>query len=310
MDLTRAIVYGGFPLNQVDVTPATDTTPGPLLSGCKVQKVSYGQVEVVGYTEKRALDEGLDASDVFTGRRMVTLEGTLYGVTRGDLFDRKRALQAACHPTLAEALDPENKGFNPLTFSELTNDLDNWPDGVIPMQMRLRATSGVVTAISANSSGDESEAASIPWQVSFMAKDPRVYARERTVVAINSTAGTGSFTLTNRGTFPAPLNILLSIGSNTTHDRTFNMAGGGTDFDIFIAKGSDDIAVRIDGEKKHITRQAGTVEVLRMDLRTAVADWPLVYPGDNLFTWTFQKDDSTAATLQAGSVVFFRDAFA
>lgn len=306
MDPTRPISYRGFNFNTIDSLEDSKQR------GCRVDHVWLGDVEVDGYTEKRSLDDGHDASDVFQGMRTIRMVGTLFGESRGALFDRLRAMRAAVNPRLAYDEVPEEKGYLPLLFYEPTEVTGDWDEGVIPLFIKSRAVTGVRTDIEyRGAGGEDSSPLALPYDVTFRAIDPRVYAQNRSEHFINGTAG--DITFVNRGTYMAPLNILLVLGAQAAHARTFTFTGAGTTFDLVIPAGDESLVVRFDGMKKVVTSQTAddaSTEKLVMDFVSEDLVWPVVPHGDTDASWLIKRDDDTDAEVKVNSLMWFRESFA
>lgn len=306
MDLTRPISYPlgsprEFDFNSLDLGAGTDAT-----DGCSVDHVEMGDVQIVGYTEKAALKDGQDASDVYEGARQITLHGTLYGRTRGALYANLRTMRYAINPRLAYNESPPDRGYLPLAFYEPTDDTSEWPGGLIPMMAKVRAVTGVqVTFDRSASGGNDGQGINLPYSVSFQAKDPRIYALDRVEEYISGASG--SPTLINRGGLQVPLNIILVADANASNDRIFTFVGGNTSFSVTIPKGGTPTVMRLDAELRVITMGQDDSEVLAADKRS-INDWPMLDNGINATLWTFKKDDGTDASLKNTSLMWFREA--
>jgi len=303
MDLTRNIRYRGFEFNSVAIGTAG------VAEGCTVDQVEYGDVEVDGYTEKSSLKDGYDASDVFLGRRMVTLRGMVHGHNRGALYDLLRSMRFAVSPRLAYRDAREAKGFYPLEFSEPTNLKADWDDGVIDLMLKCRSMGGVRTNFfREKTGGDDEQAISVPYEVRFMAIDPKVYLRQRAESYISG--GAGNLELENRGGYPVPLNMLLVASPNTTQDRIFTFVGGGADFTARFPASAEVQVLRLDGEKRTVTLTVNDTETTAMHLFDYDSEWPELPLGLTDVAWEFKKEDGTAGSLNVNSLLWHREAFA
>src|SRR5690242_216300 len=127
MDLTKDITFRGFVLNDEDVGEnIVPDSQDPLIeagiSGCVVDAVDMSDVDVVQFMEKRSQGDGMDVGDVFLGARRIRMSGTLYATTRAGLFDALRELRAALSPVLSQRDEPADHGYQPIYFSEPTED--------------------------------------------------------------------------------------------------------------------------------------------------------------------------------------------
>lgn len=302
MDLTRPVVYRGFDFN------LTTVGPNGVAEGCTVDEVVWGDVEVLGYTEKSSLKDGFDAADVYLGRRACRLVGMVHGHNRGALFDILRSMRFAVNPRLAFRDDVDHKGFYPLEFSEPTNLRADWEDGVIDLMLRARSTGIVASTFNRKTTGgDDDEPASVPYSVGFIAVDPKVYLRQRSEVYISGSGG--NLELENRGGHPVPLNMLLVAAPNADQKRYFDFVGGGADFRVIVPASEEVQVVRLDGERRVVTIHVNDTETTRMDLRSLDSHWPELPLGHTDVAWNFLKEDGSAGSLKPASVLWHREAF-
>lgn len=307
MDLTRDITYRGFTLN--DSTVADNATggggTGTGISGCVVDSVDTSDVDVVQFTEKRSQQDGMEAGVPFLGGRRIRMAGTLYGLTRAALFDSLAELRAALSPVLAYRDEPLEYGYQPLYFSVPTarTDADEYPSGVIDLRV-LAMPRALQATISRDALGGEDEdALAIPWQATFVAKDPSVQGEEyQDYDLTGSSPVSGNFI--NRGNYLAPLNMLIATG---TAAGTISFTGAGTVFTITVPASTGNRTIRFKGEDKVLTVEEDNVEVTRMDLLTFTGDytWPLVETGTTAYTVTFNT-----ATHTTGSMMWFYERYA
>jgi hypothetical protein len=176
VDTTRNIIYRGFYLNEEDIieniVPGDGAGTG--LGGCVTDSFDISDVDVHQFTEKRAQGDGNDAGDVHLGARRVRMSGTLYGVSRNDLYDRFWNLRAALNPVLAQREEPLDYGYRPLYFYTPTLRTDQYPAGFIDLQ--VRAMPRVVSAVFDRDAqgGEDTDALALPWQATFICKDPQI----------------------------------------------------------------------------------------------------------------------------------------
>jgi hypothetical protein len=305
MDITSDITYRGLLL-----TGAAGDAGEPI-EGFRITRARYGDVSVHGYTEKRSLDDGMDASDVFLGARQVLLQGEVYAKSKAALFDALDILRLTFTPTDAYNESPRTRGYLPLAFSQPTTHLVHWSTGVIPRVLHCRPTAQPDHDIqfAAMNDADPDGGFVVPFVLRLEAKDPRFYGATDIESFLGS--GTGSSpTVRNRGNYPAPANLVLS--TTATGAKTFTLIGLGTNMEVTIPAGTGTRTVVVDGYAKVVTLTIGTTETLRMDLIkfNAGTTWPKVLPTPegtpNLqFTWTF-----AGGGLVTGSRLFFRETWA
>jgi hypothetical protein len=312
MDITSDVTYRGLLLTGA-AGGAGGNNP---VEGIRLTRARYGDVTVHGYTEKKSLDDGMDASDVFLGQRQVVLSGEVYAKSKAGLFDLLDILRLKFTPTDAYNEAPRDRGFLPLYFSQPTSLLDDWPLGVIPRELRCRPTAQPEHDIQfaalggATAKSDPEGGYVVPFVLRLEAKDPRFYGVEDIISYFDASAGVVGVEIINRGNYPAPVNFVL--GYSGTGAKTFTLVGMGTNMTVTIPAGPDPRTVLVDGVAKVCTLNIGTAETLRMDLVVFAAGttWPRVMPTPApadpvLFDWTF-----VGGGLDTGSRVFFREAWA
>lgn len=306
MDLTRPITYRGLPLTGAAGGPGGNQP----IQGIRLTRVRFSDVSVHGYTEKRSLDEGMDASDVFLGLRQVVLQGEAYGASKAALFDLLDLLRLKFTPTDAYNEDPANQGYLPLTFEQPTLFTDYWPGGVVERCIYLRPDIQPDHTIEFGAiGGRQADGYVVPFSVRLQAKDPRFYHTALIEEFISGTSGSG--TLLHRGNYPSPLNILLQVPAAQSSSGVFTFTGMGTNMQVDIPAGAQDRTLRIDATKKVVTLTVNSTETLRMDLIEFLAGttWPKMPPipdGDSPAGY----DWSSTRSLAVQSRLFFREAWA
>lgn len=290
MDLTRAVAYRGFNLNDVDLS-----APAGPIAGCSVEAAKYSEVRAVGYLEKRARDDGMDSGDVYLSARPFMLRGHIYGTSRGNLFDRVDALVAALAPTLAYDEDPEEWGFMPLTFYKATDLTEDFEDGYVQLFARVRPkATPEIEWVRNRSGGIDDEGFGVPWSVMLDAKDPRLYINELVEATIGS-----SGTLSTRGTYNSPLDISITAPSNSL--STMRLLIGGADITFSVDTTGTAQALAWDGRAKTLTRTVSGVPALRQDLVSNDGEeaGPHVPAGGGAYTRTTTGTAPGSATLTA-----------
>jgi len=285
VDLSQPVHYRGFACNNAGIA-----VPGGPNVGCMLERVNYSNVQSVGYTEKRALGDGMDAGDVFLAGRRIQLFGTLYGGTPGALFDLKQALLAAFNPTLAYAEAPYNFGYMPLDWYEPTARSDFGVGMVRHVYSNVRPVSLPQFDVVRDRIGAPSPAKglALEWQTMVEAKDPRVYLdppMQEFFDVNTTTSDSGSFF--NRGDYPAPMSVLLDVGVHAD-TRYWHFIGGGAALTLTLPPTTTGNVVRYDGTLKIVTLYENNLEYLRMDLLDLDAEQqhPLIQPGASDWSWT------------------------
>lgn len=304
MDILAPVTYRGLTLTGAAGGPGGDQP----ISGYRLTRADYSDVSVHGYTEKKSLEDGFDASDVFLGMRRIILQGEVYAPSLALLFDLLDTFRLIFTPTDAYNQDPRQRGYLPLYFQQPTVLTDDWSSGIIPREINCRPSAQPQFDIQMNAINADTGGFVVPFVVRLDARDPRFYGQTDIAYNFTGTGTTGS--VRNRGNYPAPANFVL--GSSVAGAKTFTFIGAGTNMTVTIPDGTAGTmrTVVVDGYDKVCTLTIGTTETLRMDLVSFAADttWPKIMPtpqGDPSisFDWTY----SGAAGPAAGSRMFFRE---
>lgn len=305
MDLTRDIVYRGYTLNDENIqsTVTPDRTSGAGITGCVVNGVDVGDVDVIQYREPKSQQDGIDVGEPQLGSRRIHMSGTLYASSRLRLYDELQDLRAALNPRLAYLDEPADKGYQPLYFSVPTLNTTDWPTGAKDMLVNVLPYRFRYTILRDNIGGDDDEyAGAISWEATFMARDPRFYAD---AFQTEPFTGSESGTLTNRGDFPTNVNILIYCNASS---GTVQFSVGGALMTITIPASTNSRYFRYKGDDRILTVQdpydTGSEE-LRMDLLT-LDKHPQLVTGDSSYIIT----KGGAVTLNSGTILWYWEAFA
>jgi hypothetical protein len=329
MDITKSIIYRGLDIN------AASLQTGRVIRGITVEQVDYSDIEVVGYTEKRAAADGVHASDVYLGRRQVAMNGLIYAASLAELFDYLHTLRSVFSAPSAYLDAPGDRGFLPLYYYQQTADTVSfpaittpiaYPAGTVPLFMNLRPSTplrfSVVRDRQAQTGGKKST--STPWAVHLIAKDPRVYISPEQQIQVNGGPNATQINgvAINRGDYESPFNIELVIGAATPPaNASFHLIGlNNVDITIKVEQKAK-VTYRWMGDDRVLmtedTSQGGGTAplVLRMDLVTFATQQrrPMVpasiFPPSRPFSTAF-KYWRTNLTLDPGSMLWWGEAFA
>lgn len=230
MDFNRPITYqlaSGSTLDLNSIAASDVTTPAPR-GGYKVMSARFNEVPMVGYIDKRALQDGVDVGDSFLAMRSLSIVCGVFGTSTGDLHDKVTALLGALRPIPRRYED--DYGFRELAFSQATIDTSTYTSGFIDMVMLVRPSSiPEVTYTSAQSIGVSAKGFAVMVGFSFIAQTPyRFKATERSIEITSSSATTS---LPNVGTAPSYPEFELiyssavSYAAATVASVTFTMDG-------------------------------------------------------------------------------------
>jgi len=309
--LDAPVAYNGVELNTV-----IEVGNG-VRKGCLIEEFDYGRSQGMGYTEKRSQDDGLDASDVFMGARYISLTGTVFGDSPGDLFDRLQSVRTALTPTIAYDVAQPDYGYIPLTFSLPTNDpaFDAGSGPVKMLEFRARPVGQPQFSIrrdmgafagggmqGGSNAGEKGGA--VTWRATLECKDPRMYVRPE--IWVPFTAGGAGLDITNRGDYPAPLDVLLGVTSSGAGGK-FQIDVGGSSL-IIALPSLVNAVVRYSGSLKVLTVQTTGIDTLRMDLLSlgTSQQHPKVPPGTSEYNITL----TTPLVLAAGTRLMYSESFA
>lgn len=305
MDPTEDVIYRGFTLNdsaiQTNLVAGANAASG--ISGCVLDSFDFSDVDVVQYLEKRSQQDGMDAGQPFHGARRIRMSGTVYDVTRGLLFDRLMDLRAALNPVLAYRDEPADLGYQPLYFSIPTNREEDYIDGAIALRVLAMPRALSHQTDRDQLGGEDLDALAVPFQATLICRDPSIMAASPQEYSL-SAGGTVSGTLSNRGNFICPLNMIILVGAAA---GTIACTIGDTVFTITVPASSGNRTIRYKGEDKVMTIEEDSVETLRMDLLTSTGDttWTTIDPGSASYSVVF-----TTVVPQAGSKFWFYERYA
>ena len=307
-DLSLPISYNGFSVNTV-----SRSTGGAPMSGYLVDEMNVSALEVRQFLDPRATADGIDASDVYLGRRSVELIVTVYGSTRGDFWDKAQDLLSHFSPTLAYASDSANLGFLPLDWYQPTADVVTFPVSAyssgIPMRMYLRPNGlPAYTSRRDDQGGQSGKGISKQFRIPLLARDPRKVLQSETTVSIASTTASASSSATYKGDYPAGLGAYIKIVSGSASvsgvtinvDDTFALGAVAEGHKITIPSASQTVFIDLYNRVYRLNSLTGTI---RSDLFTAG-------------TWRMPGTQSTVTLMKGAHVapfscsVVYRDAFA
>ncbi len=233
MDTTRDIIYRSFVLNDEDIDDATvgGGGSGTGIEGCVVDTVDFADVDVVQWMEKRSQDDGMDVGEVNLGSRRIRMAGTLYSKTRLTLFDRLFELRAALNPVLAQREEPLDHGYRPLYFSVPTNRADDYPAGVIELQIKAMPRALQAIFNRDHGGGVDSDSLAIPWQATFLCRDPGIYSADPVEVDFTATSTVSGTTGSNATDTFTKATHGLSAGDRVT----FLSKSGGSGLNLSTA---------------------------------------------------------------------------
>ena len=305
MDPTRDILYRSFLLNDSAIRSNIDpdTGVGKGITGCVIDSWNFSDVDIVQFLEKRPVSDGMDAGDVYQGARRLRMAGTLYGKTRGALFDLYWEWRKTMSPVLAQRESPGDKGFLPLYFAVPTEDTDNFVSGQRDLFIYARPGPQDCDFDRDRQGGVDTDSLAVPWSATMLQKDPAIYGADAVDVDL-SAGGTISGDFVNRGNYLSPLHMLLVVDNAA---GSIAVQAGGSTFTLTLPASTGSRIVRYKGDQKIVTVEENSVELLRMDVLPGVAsmEHPQIPEGTSPYVVTF-----TGVTPTTGSHQWFWESLA
>lgn len=216
MNLNGEISYNGWTNSLVR------SAGGGAMDGYIVENVRASNVDATAYLEKKALQDGLDAFDVFLGARRLDVDIAVYGSSRGAFWDNADALIAAFSPVLAFDADTANSGFLPFNFEQPTANTSDWTSGLIPLRYYVRPLAPPTFDIRRDAAGGtDAKGMSGVYRASLIAKDPRKYLQTEISVTMLSTSQTAVY----RGNYQTWPTITYTLAGSGHSALTFTIKG-------------------------------------------------------------------------------------
>lgn len=260
MDLTQGAAYRWAQLNNAKIDDQR-------IIGTQINDINVSELPAVGYTEKSALTDGLDASDIYQGGRRITITGQTNGSSRGNAFDRFQDILYAFNPTLAMIDHAEDKGFAPFTFKYPTADPDVlFGDTSFDAFIRCRPARQVAYDLNRDRSGGKDSAGlAIPWVGVLEAIDPRIYVDEEQTVDLAGVTSSGTINPTYRTLGRSGMDITLETGVlGTARTLTLNEQDATTVIILPVSAAAQTLIYN--SQTRRLTHTSAGVTTIRMDL--------------------------------------------
>jgi hypothetical protein len=189
------------------------------------------------------------------------------------LEDREKALRLAFDPYECYRDSPSTDGVYALSWLEPTLDTTNYPTGWMNVTRYVRPVAQPETQWTINDQSYRS------WSVGLVAPDPRLYD---TGSNSHTVSGSGTASITNRGTIPAPLRVTITMAEAGATNFTISRSGVDFVLDLSGCVALDSIMVNME--------TCGPFGVGRSILKNGIAAFSLKTSGPT--TWL----DVTAGT--------------
>src|SRR3990167_6719829 len=201
------------------------------MSGTIIERIEPTDIETAFYLDKRALDEGVDAGDIYLAQRAFIIHASVYGTSEGQAWDRYDDLVTAFAPRLMYNADSANLGFLAFQFTRPSISSD-FPSG-ISMQAYLRSTRPPIVQVSRRKQGGYTGSGTqIPVIIQMVARDPRFYNQTATSVSISP--ATSTQTTTHRGTYPSWPTVSFTVTGAGSATAKFNVKIGSTAYYVAL----------------------------------------------------------------------------
>lgn len=222
MDLSADIVYNAF-----TIAGTSGSAGGVPWRGAVLNAVNVTDVDVDAYYDKRAIQDGIDAADIYLGARRIAIDASVMGSTRGDAFDQLGDLAYAFDPIIAYNADTANIGFLPFQFYQPTADISTWPTSAypsgIPLQYYARPMQPLRYEIVRDKTGGVASLGLALRATSVLVcRDPRKYLQTQ----VSSSITTATQTATYRGNYQSWPVITFSMSAAGSSATIFTIGGG------------------------------------------------------------------------------------
>jgi hypothetical protein len=297
VDLSGAISFNGWS------NTFTRGSGGLPADGWEVLSADVSPVNVTQYFDKKALQDGMDANDVYENARTVSLIIGVWGSTSARYWDNVQTVLAAFNPVLAFNADTANLGFLPLKFVQPSVNTA-WAGAGIPMQFYARPSSLPRYSVSKTATASGAHGLSGEVTVSLVCRDPRKYLQSATTYRISASFLSN---LTYRGDYNSYPIVTFSLSATGASNATIQLQSNNVPT-ISIA------VIDLSGVSSGtyvLDVGAGTFETSggtnKMDKITNLSLVPINSDSDNL---SVLHDDGIDYTLANKPSVVYREAWA
>lgn len=210
MDLGNGLVsYNGW------TNSLTRQTTGAPADGWELISADISPIGVTQYLDKKALQDGMDAIEVYENARTIHMIVGVYGSTKGSFWDNLETLLHSFNPVIAYNADTANVGFLALNFYQPTASISTWPTSTYPNGIPLRfyarpAASPTYNLDRERLSGFGAKGLSAQAALTLIARDPRKYNQ----TAISTSLTTGHAALSYKGNFPTFPVVTFSLSAS------------------------------------------------------------------------------------------------
>ena len=268
--------------------------------GWEIIHADISPIGVAQYFDKKALQDGMDANDVYESQRSVNLIVGVYGSTKGRFFDNLQAGLAAFNPVLSYNADTGDRGFQALTFYQPTANTSDWPANTypngIPMKLLARPAAPPTYRLDAsNQAGPDGKGLSTQVSVGLLCRNPRKYVQD----AKSFTLSTSTQTATHRGDYPTFPVVTFSL-SATGHSAYTLIVGSAWTMAIDLSSLSSGSYTIDFGTRTFLDANGNS----KIGLATITGAWPQVDPAD---TTTFKHSNATGISTP---LFFYNESFA
>ena len=186
------------------------------------------------------LAQGGTAGRVHKGMLAMQAQGRILvpnATQAASLEDREKALRLAFDPYECYRDSLSADGVHALSWLEPTLDVTNYPTGWMGVMRYVRPVAQPETQWSINDQSYRS------WAVGLVAPDPRLYD---STLNSHTISGTGTASITNRGTIPGPLRVTITMSSAGAVNFTITRDGVSFILDLSGCVALDSIMVNME----------------------------------------------------------------
>lgn len=153
-DLTKSVVFRGVELNSMGIIRQDGK---PVLVGSQVDSLDLSRVDVVQFTEKLAMVDGMDYGGAWLGARSIAMTGAVKGANRNAVED---------------AIDEIDAAFTIGTGTFGVYVLAYYSNGARTISCRPNGLS--VVSRRDTHGGEDSDPLSVLWSATFTAMNPAI----------------------------------------------------------------------------------------------------------------------------------------
>jgi hypothetical protein len=231
--------------------------------------------------------DGMEAYNALKVARIFAVRGTLHATSQARLNDRFEEMAVALDPALSSLNNPTTFGFLPFDFSVVTENLDDYQDGLIPSRYYCRALKPLEPPDS-RLVGDSQD-----FDFSMLCVDPRRYLQAQDNIV---GAGTADNSKADYISYPT-ISIAMTGAGSATYQLANTTLGRTLRLDLSGRINADTVVVDMFQQRVTIngTENNGIVG--------STSQWWYMKPGDNVLTVTNGTNATTTTSWRSAFVL-------